>query len=252
MTLEQKLKEFKREFNLDLDKDNSDPIPKIVKLLENPSSPLALPGEIDLYNHDCLHVLLDKDISAEGEAFVVGFCMGNDPDTKWIHVLIFKFFSLYIYPHTYRLNFKQLSDFDSGFDYGRSLTVKRINKVDFSVLNNYSVASLRQIWGISKSDLDLIAIKNQKRKHSFLSSFSHKIISGEVLRWSSSIFAVVGGFILALNIKISAYGFIMLAMSSGQLLISSLITKDVSLIIYSGSVFIFVDLLGIYRWLIIG
>ena len=72
----------------------------------------------------------------------------------------------------------------------------------------------------------------------------------ENFKWSSSFFAVIGGFILALNLAISSYGFILLAASSSQLLISSLLKKDKSLIFYSGSIFFCVDLLGIYRWIL--
>ncbi len=44
------LKEALQEFRLDKKED----IPWIIKLLENPLSPLALPGKISLFNHDCL------------------------------------------------------------------------------------------------------------------------------------------------------------------------------------------------------
>jgi hypothetical protein len=71
-----------------------------------------------------------------------------------------------------------------------------------------------------------------------------------VLQWSSSICAVIGGVILAANIPISGYGFIFLAMSSGQLLIASWLKADRQMIIYAGSVFTFVDCLGVYRWLL--
>jgi hypothetical protein len=70
------------------------------------------------------------------------------------------------------------------------------------------------------------------------------------LKWSSSFFAVLGGVILAANIPISGYGFIFLAMSSGQLLISSLLQRDRQMIVYAGAVFMFVDCLGVYRWLL--
>ena len=67
----------------------------------------------------------------EGEAFVIGFCMGNDIMTNWIHVVIFKFFSCCIYPQKYRFDEECLIDFDLGFDYGRKLKVKNINKNKF-------------------------------------------------------------------------------------------------------------------------
>ena len=70
------------------------------------------------------------------------------------------------------------------------------------------------------------------------------------LKLSSSFFALLGGVLLASNTEISKYGFIFLAMSSSQMLISSSILKDKTLIAYSASLFIFVDSFGIYQWLI--
>lgn len=69
------------------------------------------------------------------------------------------------------------------------------------------------------------------------------------LQHSGSAFAVAGGSILASNTPVSKYGFILLAMSSGQLLVSSTLANNRSLMLYAGSVFCFVDCLGMYRWL---
>ena len=70
------------------------------------------------------------------------------------------------------------------------------------------------------------------------------------LKLSSSFCALAGGIILASNTKSSGYGFIFLALSSSQMLLSSLRVKDASLIVYSASVLIFVDSWGIYNWLL--
>jgi hypothetical protein len=70
------------------------------------------------------------------------------------------------------------------------------------------------------------------------------------LQWSSSVFAVAGGIILASNTPFSGYGFFFLALSSSQMLISSILAQNISLIIYSGALFMFVDCLGIYRWIL--
>jgi len=72
----------------------------------------------------------------------------------------------------------------------------------------------------------------------------------EFLKLSSSSFAIIGGVLLASKTEVSGYGFIFLAMSSGQMLLASILLKDKSIIFYSGSLFIFVDCLGIYRWLL--
>ncbi len=88
-------------------------------------------------------------------------------------------------------------------------------------------------------------LKNKKIKTMNL-SYLHNL-----LRWSSSAFALAGGILLASKTDISGYGFIFLAFSSGQLLLASLQIKDISMILYAASLFLFVDLMGIYRWLLI-
>ena len=73
------------------------------------------------------------------------------------------------------------------------------------------------------------------------------------LKLTSSACAVAGGVVLAANIPaISKYGFIFLAMSSSQMLVASLRTRETTMIIYSGSVFFLVDCLGIFRWIVQG
>ena len=71
------------------------------------------------------------------------------------------------------------------------------------------------------------------------------------LKLTSSACAVTGGIMPAANLpNISRYGFVFLALSSSQMLVASLRTKDTTMIIYSSSLFFFVDCLGIYRWII--
>lgn len=72
----------------------------------------------------------------------------------------------------------------------------------------------------------------------------------KTLKLTSSAFAIAGGVIIASNLDISKYGFILLAMSSAQMLMASLRNNDKPMIVYAGSLLIFVDLLGIYRWII--
>jgi hypothetical protein len=70
------------------------------------------------------------------------------------------------------------------------------------------------------------------------------------LKQSSCICAIAGGIILALNTSISGYGFLFLFLSSGQLLIASVRDRDREMVRYAGSLFIFVDCLGVYRWIL--
>ncbi len=71
-----------------------------------------------------------------------------------------------------------------------------------------------------------------------------------LLKCSSSVFALVGGILLASNIKVSEFGFLFLALSSSQMLVASIVERDRLMIFYSASLFLFVDCLGVYRWIL--
>ncbi|MEM8642421.1 MAG: hypothetical protein AAGG51_26930 [Cyanobacteria bacterium P01_G01_bin.54] len=125
----------------------------MVRLLENPASPIALPGNVDLHRHDYLHLLLDRGLSLDDEAFVIGFTMGNDPATKPWHLASFKLVSWLLYPREYRFSWMQLKIFDLGLVYGRSLTTKNFNRLDFSPYFNQTLAQLRSHFGIDSQTL---------------------------------------------------------------------------------------------------
>jgi hypothetical protein len=74
--------------------------------------------------------------------------------------------------------------------------------------------------------------------------------AAKYLKLSSSFFAILGGILLASNTSISGYGFLFLSLSSGQLFVASLHEKDKVMLLYSSSLFCFVDCMGIYRWLL--
>jgi hypothetical protein len=58
-------------------------LPWLIKILENPKSPVALPGAVSLDDHDVMHVLLGMGIDPCHEAFVIGFTMGGSEHSKW-------------------------------------------------------------------------------------------------------------------------------------------------------------------------
>ncbi|MGF1603737.1 MAG: hypothetical protein ACFCU8_17280 [Thermosynechococcaceae cyanobacterium] len=138
-------------------------IPFPVWLLENPDSPLSFPGQIYLREHDYLHILLDRGVSAEDEAFVVGFTMGNDPGTTSHHISALKFAARFIYPSLYRFSMAHLMIFDRGFSFGRQTKVKYLHSLDYSQYLDDDVAELRVNFGIDvKSIQDLLGISKNR------------------------------------------------------------------------------------------
>jgi CheY-like chemotaxis protein len=103
------------------------------------------------------------------------------------------------------------------------------------------VNALSRIMGVNELKQQL----SQRRKRSL-----HKEKLAKILKWSSSACAIAGGILLASNTSLSGYGFIGLAASSFQMLTASFLLVDQTMIVYSGALFIFVDCLGVFRWLI--
>lgn len=128
-------------------------IPFVVRLFENPQSPVAFPGEIDLQRHDYLHLLLNRGSSNCDEAFIVGFSMGNDIRTHWIHIVLFKLISMFLYPAVYRFSPMHLRSFDLGIWYGRKCHVKNINHFDFTPLMDMKISEVRAKFGIDINEL---------------------------------------------------------------------------------------------------
>ncbi|GAP94796.1 hypothetical protein NIES2104_13130 [Leptolyngbya sp. NIES-2104] len=120
-------------------------------LLEHPHSPIALPGKINLYGHDCLHVILNRGHSLPDEAFIRGFTMGNDLQTTWLHKQLYKFASSTVYPRKYRFSWKDFQCFDAGFEYGRSIQPRNLNQLDFSTYQHCTVSQVRQQLALSKA-----------------------------------------------------------------------------------------------------
>ena len=130
--------------------DNQSDIPLIIRLLENPTSPIALPGKISLHNHDCLHIVLGIGVNSKDEAFIIGFTMGNDDQTKSWHIQLFKLFSRFVYPLKYRFTVRELEIFDRGFKYGKSLKYRNLNQIEFEWFYDITIEEIRRLFGINR------------------------------------------------------------------------------------------------------
>lgn len=134
-------------------------VPFIVWLIENPKSPFSFPGWTDINIHDYMHIILGQDLSNDGEAFVLGFCMGNNRKTKWWHIKLFKFVAKYLYPKYYRLTESNLVRFNDGLEYGNRLRYKNINESKFENFRYEKIEWIRKVFGMDKYDLRRFSCK---------------------------------------------------------------------------------------------
>lgn len=130
-----------------------DEIDALVRLLENPASPYALPGAVSLDRHDCIHVLLGRGLLGADEAFVVGYTMGAAASSIDAELLdTFKLIAKRLYPRHYRMSEADLFVFDMGYQLGTRSAV-RIDHVPLEEAHGERVDVLRARLGIDVAAL---------------------------------------------------------------------------------------------------
>lgn len=131
-------------------------ISAIVKLFENPSSPIALPGAVNLERHDCIHIILGRGLLPQDEAFVIGFTMGTSKYIGGFAEGLFKKASRYLYPKPYKFSKDNLIAFELGLQYGKVCKANEIYEFPFEKFGKDKLKDLRKRLGIKVSDLKQI------------------------------------------------------------------------------------------------
>jgi drug/metabolite transporter (DMT)-like permease len=78
----------------------------------------------------------------------------------------------------------------------------------------------------------------------------HEVFWLNPAKWIGTISGVAGAVLVALNIDISGYGFLLFLLSSLLWSMAGLIQRDSSLIVLQVT-FVGINVVGIYRWLVI-
>jgi hypothetical protein len=161
------------------DGDPQSSIPFWIWLLENPQSPISLPGKIDLFNHDCLHVLFGLGKSPEDEAVILGITFGGEPKFNRFHLLIFKFFSRFIYPGVFKFNKHHLKILDQAYLYARNQKFPNFSQIEFrqKIYQNTSLDTLRKLLKIKLEEVKNLKIldRQQSQKSNAIEDCEGKI-----------------------------------------------------------------------------
>lgn len=70
------------------------------------------------------------------------------------------------------------------------------------------------------------------------------------LKWIGTLTGVLGALMLALNIPLSGWGWVLFLISSLAWTLAGAVMKDMSLVVLQFA-FVVVDLIGVWRWLIV-
>ncbi|ASP35086.1 hypothetical protein [Labrenzia sp. VG12] len=125
-----------------------DAIPRIIRLIENPSSPVALPGAITLARHDAVHVLLGRGLTTQDEAFVIGFTMGATQRLRTWQEKVFEFASVRLYPHPYAFSHEDLVSWRLGVAEGRQQGKIALEDFPFERAGHMKLGDLRKLTGV--------------------------------------------------------------------------------------------------------
>lgn len=137
----------------DLPANEQKEIAFVVRLFENPCSPIAFKGAISLARHDCMHVLLGRGLLAQDEAFVIGYTMGTSKTISAVSVWLFKKIARYVYRKPYNLGETDLMVYDLGFEQGQKCAVDRIYNYPLEKHTEMTLGELRALFGIDSASL---------------------------------------------------------------------------------------------------
>ena len=127
-------------------------VPFIVRLVENPN--LKLPffrvfnGAVDLYTHDCIHLILGRGLLPKDEAFVIGFTMGSTKKMFKSEKFLYHFITEYIYPHPFKFSHKEHMVFDMASAIADVSKCERLDKIDFKNMENLTLKEIREKIGL--------------------------------------------------------------------------------------------------------
>lgn len=126
-------------------------IPFIIKATENPKyiTSKLFTGAVDLFSHDCIHVLLGRGLLVKDEAFVIGYTMGSGKKMSRWRRNLFLFVTKYLYPEGYKFTEEERYIFYSGVMAGSQCPTD-LSKVDFNKLLDYKVQGVREKLGIDR------------------------------------------------------------------------------------------------------
>jgi hypothetical protein len=127
-------------------------IPYVVRLFENPESPISFRGAVTLERHDILHVLLGRGLLDQDEAFVIGYTMGTVRNLTGVETWLFKKV-LKMYPEPYRIYGVDLQVFDMGIEAGRECGTSSLADYPMEDHRDETLGSIRSQLGIDKVKL---------------------------------------------------------------------------------------------------
>jgi hypothetical protein len=133
--------------------DEASGIPWSVWLLENPESPLCMPGAVSLDRHDVLHAILGLGTDLNSECFIVGYTMALDSNLRGWHLWAFQFVSSHIHPLEYQPTEEGWKLFHLGVKLGRETGPRNGHLIPIEERDDQTMSTLRAKLGLTSAKI---------------------------------------------------------------------------------------------------
>ena len=126
-------------------------VPLVIKLVENPRHRTSkiFTGAVDLFTHDCIHILLGRGLRLKDEAFVIGYTMGSTKKMRRWRRNLYMFFAKYLFPKGYNFGEEERFIFNMGIMAGSQCPVD-LSMIDFKNYKSYKISGLRKELNIDR------------------------------------------------------------------------------------------------------
>ena len=142
--------------------------PLMISLLEKAQS--VLPGVdlfaagFDLFQHDCIHILLGRGLLAADEAFTIGFTLGCAKKTTNTEYSLYAFVSQRLYPNVHKFTEHEIAILKDAIRLSFISNCVALDCFDFSKWLDEPVGTIRDVVGI-EADLIAASYAVEKRRY---------------------------------------------------------------------------------------
>ncbi len=144
--------------------------PLIVRLVENPAyslfgrNILILPGAVDEFVHDSIHLMLGRGFLPQDEAFVVGFTVGSTKKWGNLQMALYQFIATNLYPKRYKFSNFDMEIFIFAVELGAKYARCDLSKLKYSILADMRLSEIRQVM---IKDFSLVLLGFQQEEERF-------------------------------------------------------------------------------------
>lgn len=142
--------------------------PLMVKLAEaqklSSASLQVFSGTIDLFQHDCIQILLGRGLHDMDEAYTAGFTMGSSKKVTDSEHSLHAFIAKHIYPNVYKFTDQEIAIFKDAIKISYISNCSPLDQFKFDDWLDQAVGTIRDAVGI-ESELILAYYAVEKRKY---------------------------------------------------------------------------------------